>query len=576
MLITQKHHAFNNGDDTKEFQRAIKRETKRCKYLYGKKLEEKFHCNDSKAAWKVMSSITGHKQKRIKNVNVNKEFVNELNDFYCRFDESDFKAEHLSLCAMLTDKCNITNTIIFSVDDVTKLFSNVKVNKACGPDNLSNKVIRSCAAQLAPIFTEIFQCSIDSGEVPLAWKTSAISPVPKSNKITALNDYRPIALTSTAMKCFEKLILKLLLNENGVRLDPSQFAYQAKKGVDDAVLMFLHKVLSHLETPKSFVRATFVDFSSAFNSIQPHLLINKLLKMGVSSRLTLWILNYLRDRPQFVRLNGLCSEVRTISTGAPQGCCLSPILFCLYTNDYSNKHDNCSIIKYADDTVITGYLFDDTVDTYKHEINDFVSWCKQNYLILNTKKTKEVVFDFRKKKCEHAPSVINNEEVEQVHKYEYLGTLIDDKLTFSEQVDATRVKAHRRLFFLRKLKTFNVDNTILKRFFQSVIQSVLTFNIICFYGLLTNKSRSKLERIVKIARRVCGKDIHLQSVFDLYSAMVSQKTTRILKDKSHLLFPHYNFCPSGKRLRMPRSTHNRFRFSFVPNSISIFNKNVTR
>ena len=112
-------------------------------------------------------------------------------------------------------------------------------------------------------------------------------------------------------------------------LDPMQFAYRAKRSVDDAVLLFLHNILEHLEKPNSFVRATFVDFSSAFNSIQPHLLLNKLLGMGVNSRLLLWILNYLRNRPQYVKMNGFCSDVRSISTGAPQGCCLSPILFCL-------------------------------------------------------------------------------------------------------------------------------------------------------------------------------------------------------------------------------------------------------
>ena len=119
--------------------------------------------------------------------------------------------------------------------------------------------------------------------------------------------------------------------------------------------------------------------------------------MGVSSKIALWILDYLRNRPQYVKMGGLCSGIRSISTGTPQGCCLSPVLFCLYTSDFNTTHGNCSVIRYADDTVITGYLFNDTIASYKQEVNNFVDWCKQNYLILNTKKTKEVIFDFRKK-----------------------------------------------------------------------------------------------------------------------------------------------------------------------------------
>lgn len=86
------------------------------------------------------------------------------------------------------------------------------------------------------------------------------------------------------------------------------------------VLLFCNNTISHLEQYyNSFVRATFIEFSSAFNSIQPHLLIDKLLLLGVNCKLVLWILNYLRDRPQFVQLKGLSSDKRSLSTGAPQG-----------------------------------------------------------------------------------------------------------------------------------------------------------------------------------------------------------------------------------------------------------------
>ncbi|KAL0166153.1 hypothetical protein M9458_037997, partial [Cirrhinus mrigala] len=79
-------------------------------------------------------------------------------------------------------------------------------------------------------------------------------PVPKKTKITGLNDYRPVALTSVVMKSFEKLVLAYLKNITGPLLDPLQFAYRANMSVDDAVNMGLHFILQHLDRPRTYVR----------------------------------------------------------------------------------------------------------------------------------------------------------------------------------------------------------------------------------------------------------------------------------------------------------------------------------
>ena len=181
-----------------------------------------------------------------------------------------------------------------------------------------------------------------------------------------------------------------------------------------------------------------------------------------------------------------------------------------------------------------------------------------------------MVFDFKKQPCDFAPIRVNDEVVELVGHYKYLGTIIDCKLSFKDQTDAMSSKANQRLYFLRKLKYFQVDNTILRLFYQSVIQSVLTFSIIGIYGLLSKESSRKLEKIVKAASRVIGHEICFKTVSELYSNMVQQKTAKILKDTIHPLFPNYVFLRSGNRLRMPSSKNNRFRFSFIPNSVSLF------
>ncbi|KAI3371824.1 hypothetical protein L3Q82_006680 [Scortum barcoo] len=78
------------------------------------------------------------------------------------------------------------------------------------------------------------------GRVPTLWKTSRIVPVPKKNRPSELNDFRPVALTSHLMKTLERLFLSLLRPQVQHAQDRLQFAYQPGVGVEDAILYLLH------------------------------------------------------------------------------------------------------------------------------------------------------------------------------------------------------------------------------------------------------------------------------------------------------------------------------------------------
>ena len=83
----------------------------------------------------------------------------------------------------------------------------------------------------------------------------------------------------------------------------------------------------------------FFDLSSAFNTIQPHLLVQKLLNMKLPSSVVSWIFDYLTSRLRYVRLNGLLSSATSTNIGAPQGAVLAPFLFALCTADCRSTDD---------------------------------------------------------------------------------------------------------------------------------------------------------------------------------------------------------------------------------------------
>jgi hypothetical protein len=132
------------------------------------------------------------------------------------------------------DDCVVT----LSVADVSKTFKQVNIHKAAGPDVLPGCVLRTCADQLASVFTDIFNMSLTEPVIPTCFKQTTIVPVPKKEKVTCLNDYRAIALTSVAMKCFERLVMVHINTSIPETLDPLQFAYRSTESLLHSTLPF--------------------------------------------------------------------------------------------------------------------------------------------------------------------------------------------------------------------------------------------------------------------------------------------------------------------------------------------------
>ena len=74
-----------------------------------------------------------------------------------------------------------------------------------------------------------FTMSLIESIIPTCLKQTTIVPVPKNTKVTCLNDYRPVAPTSVAMKCFERLDMAHINTIIPETIDPLQFAYRTNR-----------------------------------------------------------------------------------------------------------------------------------------------------------------------------------------------------------------------------------------------------------------------------------------------------------------------------------------------------------
>ncbi len=419
---------------------ALRRAIRAAKRRYRERIESHFQLNDSRRMWQGLKTICSSGNNSSAEVRADPLLAEELNTFYGRFECNVNGGAILPISAsgssrQSSDVCAIT----FSEDDVRRELKRVNVRKAAGPDGITGRVLRSCADQLAGLFTSIFNESLATSVVPTSFKKSVIIPVPKNSKPSCLNDYRPVALTSTVMKVFERLLKKHICSSIPATLDPLQFAYRPNRSTDDAISQVLHSSLTHIDSKNgNYVRLLFIDYSSAFNTIVPTKLAFKLSDLGLNTSLCDWIQDFLTARPQVVKVGQFTSNSITLNVGAPQGCVLSPLLYSLYTHDCVSSHSSTSIVKFADDTVVLGLVSNNDEAAYLDEVERLTSWCQDNCLSLNVSKTKELIVDFRKRQLQpYTPLMISGTPVERVSSFKYLGVNISEDLTWTAHIPNT-------------------------------------------------------------------------------------------------------------------------------------------
>ena len=378
------------------------------------------------------------------------------------------------------------------------------------------------------------------------------------------------------MKCLERIIKRILTDEVSDTLDPMQFAYRSSRGVEDALLTINDQITSHLDKGSgNYARILYVDFSSAFNAMNTRTLLEKLQMLGINYFIIQWFRNFLNKRPQRVRQEKQFSSKRMLSNGCPQGCVSSPLLYIIYTNDCQAKQPNCIIVKYADDTAILGLMnvFDDTLDKYFNEIEKFMEWCQNNKLELNVSKTKEQIFDFaRQNRITHCNSTINDQKVDIVSTFKYLGIKIDNCLTYKSHVEYVSKKVGQRLHVLRKLRSFNISQKTMKQMYSSLILSIISFGMTMWYGNCGVKEKSKLQSLINIAGKIVN--FKFESAASFHNKNVIKKAHSIMDQPSHPLCEQFELLPSGRRYAGIKTKTNRYKSTFIPTAIRAINEKV--
>ncbi len=207
--VNQRTAAYNAGllsGNMSEYKAScygLRRAVRAAKLRYREIIESHFQLNDSRRMWQGLRTICYFGNKSSAEVRADPLLAEELNTFYGHFECNGSVTLPISASGSSRQSSD-DHVITVSEDEVWRKLKRVNVRKAAGPDGISGRLLRSCADQLAGLFTSIFNESLVTSVVPTSFNKSVIIPVPKNSKPSCLNDYHPVALTSIVMKVFER------------------------------------------------------------------------------------------------------------------------------------------------------------------------------------------------------------------------------------------------------------------------------------------------------------------------------------------------------------------------------------
>ena len=179
----------------------------------------------------------------------------------------------------------------------------------------------------------------------------------------------------------------------------------------------------------------FIDLHKAFDTVNHNILISKLEYHGICEIPLAWFKRSLRNRFQYISVNGTESELLLIKHAVSQGSILGPLL---YINDLYKAITFSKIHHLAEDT---NFLYESpSLKDISRKINYYISrvtqWLRANRIFFNVAKTEIILFrSCRTKITKKLNFRISGQKIKTKTQTKYLGEILDEHLNFKKQIE---------------------------------------------------------------------------------------------------------------------------------------------
>ena len=422
----------------------------------------------------------------------------------------DIITKHENNASILSIKAHMDNrstddTFKFTEISETTVIKHIRcigTKKAAGWDGINVKVMKAASQSLSAPTASIINDCLLTDRFPTDLKRAVITPVYKKKDNLCKENYRSVNVLPVFSKVFERIIADQLLTYFTDILDTAISAYRKGYNCQHVLLSMLEHWRDGLDN-HMYAGGLAMDLSKAFDYMPHGLLIAKLHAYGVSPSACKFIMSYLTDRLQQVKVSGECSDLSVINRGVPQGSVLGPLLFNLFMNDLFYV-DICSeVFNYADDNTLgtIGESLDTVARSLSVDAETLLDWFANNHMEANPGKFQGIVLG---RNASQMTINMQGHDVTLGNSIEVLGVVFDNKLNFRSHVDKICKKACRQLNVLKRVGK-HIDESGRLAIYKSFIRSNFSYCPVvwCFCN---KSSADKIEQVQERALRFVTRD----------------------------------------------------------------------
>ena len=429
---------------------------RRAKRLYYYKLFLRVGIDSSKL-WMHINAILGNRAKtsmaslKVNDVAlVGTDMVNYANSYFVNI-ANDITNGLISPVAFAPlQEPNLYSFIFLHTNEheVAMVIRSLK-NKGSILNDLSVVCLKRNVQVFSRHITLLYNLSIDHETFPDTLKVAGVTPAHKSGSRDSIDNYRPISNLPILSKVFEKLTLIRLMSfvSRFELLSDSQYGFRRGRNTSQAAIRLVSLIMQAYRK-RMYCACFFLDLRKAFDTVDHQTLMLKLRNAGFRGPVHNFLLSYLSNRKQFVQVGDFKSRELLITKGVPQGSLLSPLLSSLYINDTVLAVDAETVL-FADDAAffLSAPSLSQLYDKISLLFLNLSRYLKMNILVPNLSKSKLMLFS---RNQSNLPDMrFENEIIEWVKEYKYLGLILTSSLSFGPHIDkvCTQVSQYIGIFY---------------------------------------------------------------------------------------------------------------------------------
>ena len=423
------------------------------------------------------------------------------------------------------------------------------------PGDLPVKLIKEFTPELAKPVAAIYNRITNTGEYPRQWVVEYQLAIPKVHPPMSEDDTRNIASTAYLSKQYESFIGEWIFPYIEPFLDPGQCGGLKGSSITHYLVKLLDFAHSYLDLKQPYaVLLALIDLEKAFNRVSHQLVIEDLADMHVPGWLLLILISYLTNRSMFMRFKGSTSTRRLLPGSTPQGAFLGILLFIIIFNGALLRPAVPRIsslsLKYVDDLSLLSAvnlktsLRVDPVDRFKpltfnertghilpvqntnmqEQLECLERFTTGKHLKIKEKKTNIMKFSFARNH-DFPPEfkiVGFKDNLEVVTETKLLGIMLTNDLKWSSNTDYICKRAYSKMWTLRRMKVLDIEPSVILDVYLKEIRSLLELAVPAWHSGLTQRQKSDIERVQKVAVHVILSDCKTgKSEFNYDMALVT-------------------------------------------------------